>query len=88
MREYSTKPRALILEILSKAQGHISAKEIIEQLKNHGQAASSATVYRTLSLLEAQGLVKKMTVGTGPACYQYMNERACLEHFHLKCTEC
>ena len=88
MREYSTKPRALILEILSKAQGHISAKEIIAQLKNHGQAASTATVYRTLSMLEAQGVVKKMTVGTGSACYQYMSERACQEHFHLKCTEC
>ena len=88
MREYATKPRALILEILSKAHGHISAKEIVEQLKNRTGSASSATVYRTLSLLEAQGLVKKMTVGTGPACYQYMSERACLEHFHLKCTEC
>lgn len=88
MREYATKPRALILEIISKSPHHVSAKEIIAQLKKHGEVASSATVYRTLSLLEKQGVVKKMTPDGGAACYQYMSERACLEHFHLKCVEC
>ncbi len=88
MREYATKPRTLILEIISKSGHHVSAKEIINELKRRGSRASCATVYRTLSMLEGQGVVKKMTVGNGAACYQYMSERACLEHFHLKCTEC
>ncbi len=88
MREYATKPRALILEIISKSPHHVSAKEIIAQLEKHGSGVSTATVYRTLAIFEEQGLVKKMTVDSGAACYQYMSERACLEHFHLKCIEC
>lgn len=88
MREYATKQRALILEIISKSSHHVSAKKIVLEMEARGKKASLATVYRTLAYLEEQGLVKKMTVDSGAACYQYMSERACMEHFHLKCIEC
>ena len=88
-QEYSTKQRSAILEIVSNSSTHVTATEIIDYLKSKGASASVATVYRTLTKLEQEGVVKKMNFGDSRgACYQYTKDSECTQHFHLKCVEC
>lgn len=88
-REYSTKQRKAIIELLKESSTHTRAVDILNHLKSKGINVSFATVYRTLDKLEGEGVVKKMTVGNGQgACYQYLEGSECHEHFHLKCIEC
>ena len=47
-----------------------------------------ATVYRTLTKLANQGVLKRFTGDGSGACYQLMDEQKCCSHFHLKCDRC
>ncbi|MBO5313347.1 MAG: transcriptional repressor [Clostridia bacterium] len=87
--EYSTKQRELILGFLKENNAHLSASDIILHLREQGYKISTATVYRTLEKFEQEGVVKKMIIGQGTgACYQYIDNGECNEHFHLKCIRC
>lgn len=88
-REYSTKQRGVILELLKSTSTHVTASDILNRLKEKNINISTATVYRTLDKLEGEGVLKKMSLGDGlGACYQYTKDSECSQHFHLKCIEC
>ncbi|MBE7049772.1 MAG: transcriptional repressor [Ruminococcaceae bacterium] len=87
-RGYNTKQRMSLLNIFKECpQKCFSAKELIRMPEvNLGEA----TVYRTLSKFEKEGLIKKY-IGSNSegALYQYSeNQEECNHHFHLKCTGC
>lgn len=87
--EYSTKQRSAVLDFLKENNAHVTASDIVFHLKELGVNVSTATVYRTLEKLEGEGVVRKMFIDQGhSACYQYVDEGACAEHFHLKCIKC
>ncbi len=53
-----TKQRRAILEILEECRGrHLSANDVYIQLIKRGVKYHMATIYRTLNLLEKEGLV-------------------------------
>lgn len=83
---YNTKQRDEIVEFFSKHRGKcFSAKEIIRS----GEIKSGeATVYRTLSKLADNGVLKRFTDGASGACYQLADSEDCDKHFHLKCEKC
>ncbi len=54
-----TPQRLEIAEILLEKAQHLSADQIIEQLRARGSGVSKATVYNTLNLFDARGLVKE-----------------------------
>jgi Fur family ferric uptake transcriptional regulator len=88
-QEYSTKQRSVIMELLKGSSNHVTASDILRYLKEKDIKISTATVYRTLDKLEKEGVLKKMNLGDGlGACYQYMQNSECTQHFHLKCVEC
>lgn len=92
--EYQTKQRTQILEYLAEhGSTHMTAAELLIALNTSGTPIGSATVYRQLEKLEAQGLVRRYTLDDrGSACWQYAGEESehgsCHQHFHLKCTAC
>lgn len=89
--EYTTKQGLRILSCLKEnAHIHMTAEEISERLKTDGTVVSTATIYRHLEKLTANGRVRKyLSSPDEPACYQYSAPDAhCAEHFHLKCTVC
>ncbi|MBR2444123.1 MAG: transcriptional repressor [Clostridia bacterium] len=87
--EYSTKQREAILAFLCDNSTHSTASEIHKHLRDSGISVGVATIYRTLDRLERDGIVRKMSTGDGKsACYQYIENAKCHEHFHLKCTGC
>ncbi|MCI7692161.1 MAG: transcriptional repressor [Oscillospiraceae bacterium] len=83
---YNTKQRDEIVEFFSRHRGKcFSAKEIIRS----GEIKSGeATVYRTLSKLAENGVLKRFTDGSSGACYQLAESSDCDKHFHLKCENC
>lgn len=83
---YNTRQRDEIVEFFNKHRGTcFTAKELI---RNGGISVGEATVYRTLSRLTDQGILKKFTDGETGACYQLNESEECASHFHLKCERC
>lgn len=57
-----TSQRLEIAEILLEKPQHMSADQIIDQLRAGGSSVSKATVYNTLNLFAERGLVKECVV--------------------------
>ena len=84
--DYETKQKAAIIDFVKSSSGHITAKDIVNNLKDRGEKISTATVYRRLEKLVDSGMLKKYITDM-VACYQYSNN--CHKNcFHLKCTDC
>ena len=58
----STPQRLEVAEILLQKPQHMSADQIIEELRAKGSNVSKATVYNSLNLFGERGLVKKCLV--------------------------
>jgi Fur family ferric uptake transcriptional regulator len=80
-----TSQRRLLLDLIKKAGGHISAKELYRRASRRNESISLATVYRTLQLFKELGLVEERRLGQVYCCYE-MKDSA--EHQHLVCMSC
>jgi Fur family iron response transcriptional regulator len=57
-----TEQRLRIASILLATPQHLSAEQIAEALRREGSRVSKATVYNTLNLFAAQGLIRQLSV--------------------------
>ncbi len=57
-----TEQRLRIATILLAAPQHLSAEQIAAALRRDGARVSKATVYNTLNLFAAQGLIRQLSV--------------------------
>ena len=75
-RRYQTRQRELVLDcIRATPDAYVSARQVAQRLAEQGQRVGTATVYRNLERLEAEGCIVKSTVeGTGGTCYRYLPE--------------
>lgn len=64
-----TPQRLEIGALLLRQPVHLSADQILQQLRAAGSAVSKATVYNTLRLFTAHGLVREVAVDPGRAIY-------------------
>ena len=84
LKKYNTKQREQILAVFSAEPGKcFSAKELIGLVPDIGQA----TVYRTISLLESEGVIRRYR-GTDSDSFRL--SEACDEpdHIHIVCKTC
>ena len=56
--------------------------------KTRGKAPGKSSVYRQLSGLCDDRLVRRFHTDGNKYLYQYMGARDCAHHFHLKCVSC
>ena len=75
-----TPQRLKIAEILLSKPQHLSAEQIIEQLRQSGSTVSKATVYNTLNLFGERGLVKELCVD--PERRYYDSSTQAHHHFY------
>ena len=76
MKKYDTRQRDYLISFLNQHP---------DQLLSVRQIA----VYRNLSQLEAEGLIRKsVKPGSREAYYQYVGADDCHSHLHLSCTRC
>lgn len=86
---YNTRQKEAVLACLREhAEGHIRAADIAVHLNTAGEKVGLTTIYRQLDKLVEEGTVKKFTTEGSSACYQYVGDGNCGEHFHLKCESC
>ncbi len=85
---YNTVKRSELIKFLSENGGQaFSVDDICSRILVNG--CGKSTVYRLISKLSAEGLVRRIFDGkTRSATYQYVNTGSCSEHFHLKCNDC
>jgi len=90
IRDYKTKQRETILEIL-KAQSdrHMTVKDIMEELRSKSVNVGQTTVYRYLDKLVSSGELRKYQAHDGlSTCYQYIGAGDCHNHYHFMCVNC
>ncbi|MEM7613629.1 MAG: Fur family transcriptional regulator [Pseudomonadota bacterium] len=75
-----TRPRQVILEILSQTDDHPDASEIFQRAVKQDAQISLATVYRTMKVLEETGAIQRHAFGDGPARFEQTGEA---HHDHL-----
>src|SRR5205814_7698723 len=81
----NTSQRALIWNVLTKSTNHPSVESIRELLLHQGHRIGLATVYRTLKILLASGLVRQSKLD-GVTCYEALVEQP--NHLHFVCKNC
>jgi Fur family transcriptional regulator, iron response regulator len=64
-----TSQRVRIAELLLATPQHLTAEQILASLRSEGARVSKATVYNTLNLFAARGLIRQLTVDGSRACF-------------------
>lgn len=83
MKKYS-KQREIILESLQNRKDHPTAESLYIDLKRQMPELGIATVYRNLTELCEQGIVKKIKAKVGPDRY----DGNVKPHIHFECKKC
>ena len=83
----STKQRDLIVERFFRLDEHISADELLEDVREYQPRIGYATVYRTLKLLVDQGFAVPKDFGDGQTRYDPIHNQD-PQHDHLICVDC
>jgi Fur family ferric uptake transcriptional regulator len=76
----------MILSALRHAEGHLTAGEILEQVRLDYPYVDISTVYRTLAVLKELRLVSETDMGTGDTSYEWVRHQE--RHHHLICSTC
>lgn len=75
-----TAQRVQIAMLLLSAPQHLSAEQILASLRKQGARVSKATVYNTLNLFAARGLIRQLSVDGTRAWFD--SNVAAHYHFH------
>jgi Fur family ferric uptake transcriptional regulator len=81
-----TKERETLIREILHAPRHFEAEQLIRRLRRSRRRVSRATVYRTLSLLEACGILRRSTFGHDRSFYEAVLNQG--HHDHLICLGC
>lgn len=82
-----TVQRQAIIEAAFGTKDHFSAEELLIMAKRREPTVSRATVYRTLPLLCASGLLKELDLGKDYKHYD-PNYSTSPDHNHIICDDC
>ena len=80
-----TPQRLMILSAVRHASAHVSAAQIIDQVRESYPYIDASTVYRTLSVLKSERLVSETDMGAGESVYEWLGQA---RHHHLICRSC
>jgi Fur family ferric uptake transcriptional regulator len=89
LREHSlpvTAQREQVAQVVLESAGHLSVEDIEQRLRERGLRIGKATVYRTLDLLAAGGMITERDFGEGFRRYERLPGHP--HHEHLICVRC
>ena len=81
----SSTRRELILETLASIGRHITAEELLREVRVRDPRIGAATVYRTLRVLQDSGIVAERHFEGGASRFELLGDD---HHDHLICTVC
>jgi Fur family ferric uptake transcriptional regulator len=80
-----TPQRLMIVRALRHAEGHMSAAQIVDQVRGDYPFVDVSTVYRTLDVLKRMRLATSTDMGSGDVLFEWVPDQP---HHHLICTGC
>ena len=80
-----TIQRTRVLAELMSERDDVTAQELHGRLRGSGERMGLATVYRTLGLLEGEGVIHALSHQPGELCYRWCGDE---HHHHLVCSRC
>lgn len=83
----STRQRDAIVDCFFRLDKHISADELLDEVRESAPRIGYATVYRTLKLLVEQGFALPKDFGDGITRYDPIHDQD-PHHDHLICVDC
>ncbi len=81
----ATPQRVALLKIIAASEGHPSATQIFEQMRQQFPTTTLATVYKTLTLLKEMGEVLELEFSGAENRYDGNKP---YPHLHLLCIQC
>ena len=78
--------RDLIVRVFLRQEGHLSADDLVDLIRNEDHRISRATVYRTLQWMMEAGIARKVDFGEGRFRFEHSYRHP--RHFHLICKTC
>ena len=81
----ATPRRLEVLEELAQERDDVTAQQLWGRLRERDSHTGLATVYRTLALLSAKGVVDVLSHHGGEQCYRLCGDE---HHHHLLCERC
>lgn len=88
LREAGQRPtpqRLMILSILRHREGHLTAAEILAEVRKEYPYVNVSTIYRTMNALKELRIVSETDMGSGEYSYEW---RLSDPHHHLVCRQC
>ncbi len=82
----TTRERTALFDEIFSTHRHFDADDLVARMRERDRKVSRATVYRTLELLHACGLVNRVRLSDEK--YRYERMRVGEHHDHLICTGC
>lgn len=80
----ATSSRRALLEVLFRAEGHLTAEELAAAVQARAPGVYISTIYRNLEDLQRLGVIVHSHLGHGPATYQLASSA----HAHFICDNC
>ena len=83
-----TRQRQILLELIDKTGAHLDAERLYQMAKEKDPKLNRVTVYRTLKMLKAGGLVDELDLMHYGGDQHYYETRLKQEHAHVICLRC
>ncbi|MFQ5855858.1 MAG: Fur family transcriptional regulator [Anaerolineae bacterium] len=80
-----TPQRLMVMDAVFHHEGHITAEDVHAKVQAYYPYVDLSTIYRTLQVLKAQGLVAELRVPDGPTQYEATLDDS---HHHAICHRC
>src|ERR1700740_2857574 len=83
-----TRQRQILLDLIDQTGQHLDAESLFEMAKQRDPKINRVTVYRTLKMLKAGGLVDELDLMHYGGDQHYYETRLKQEHAHVICLRC
>jgi Fur family ferric uptake transcriptional regulator len=83
-----TRQRQILLELIDTTGEHLDAERLYQMAKARDPKLNRVTVYRTLKMLKAGGLVDELDLMHYGGDQHYYETRLKQEHAHVICLRC
>lgn len=83
-----TRQRRILLDLIDKSGEHLDAEQLYHLAKQEDPKLNRVTVYRTLKMLKAGGLVDELDLMHIGGDQHYYETRLKQEHAHIICLRC
>jgi Fur family ferric uptake transcriptional regulator len=83
-----TRQRQILLELIDQTGQHLDAERLFQLAKEKDPKLNRVTVYRTLKMLKAGGMVDELDLMHHEGDQHYYETRLKQEHAHVICLRC